>query len=173
MRGRVIVWCKGTAVGSLGFPSFPETGRVRPMGSALPLRDMRSLLHRHKWITYLVVGIFALATNGMAISRMTCLKGGHSEVSLGVKVGCCPDDVARTDGPAYNGVCCELALVKGEPDSYLPNIGIDDHITTIDLWHCVAEVSLPAPELVIPWLVSRPPPLSAPDRLTVISVQRV
>lgn len=142
-------------------------------GSILLLCNMRPLLTRHKWITYLVVGLFLVATNGMTISRMTCLKGGHSVVSLGVMVGCCPEEGDGSDAPAYRAICCELALVKGERDSYIPNIGTDDHIATIDLWHCVADVSLLAPVHNVTWLASRPPPLSAPDRLTVISVQRV
>ncbi|MCC6540681.1 MAG: hypothetical protein IT225_00520 [Flavobacteriales bacterium] len=134
---------------------------------------MRSLLQRHRWITYMVVGLFLVATNGMTISRMTCLEGGHSVLSLGVSTGCCPDEGEPSDTPTFKASCCELALVKGERDNILPNIGINHHIDTIDLWLHVTQVSPPATVRSIPWLASRPPPRSAPDRLSVISVQRV
>lgn len=134
---------------------------------------MRAFLDRHTWITYLVVGLFLLATSGTAISRMTCLEGGHSILSLGITTGCCPEEESRSDVPEYRPACCELALVQGERDNYLPNVGFALFVEEIDLWHTVVDISLPLTVQGIPWLGTRPPPLSGPDRLTAFGVQRV
>lgn len=134
---------------------------------------MRAFFDRHTWITYLVVGLFLLATSGTAISRMTCLEGGHSILSLGITTGCCPEEEGLSDVPEFRPACCELAFVQGERDNYLPNVGFDFFVEEIDLWHMVVDISLPHRMPVISWLGSRPPPLSGPDRLAAISVQRV
>lgn len=134
---------------------------------------MRAFLDRHTWITYLVVGLFLLATSGTAISRMTCLEGGHSILSLGISTGCCPAEESHSDVPEFRSACCEFALVKGERDNYLPNVGFDFFVQDIDLWHTVVDISLPNTVSSVPWLASRPPPLSGPDRLVALSVRRV
>lgn len=134
---------------------------------------MRVFLHRHTWITYLVVGLFLLATSGTAISRMTCMDGGHSVVSLGTATDCCPEEEAHGPTPEVKPACCELALVQAERDNYLPNPTYDLTVDELVLEHFVIDISLPDPVAEISWLGSRPPPLSAPDRLAVLSVQRV
>ena len=134
---------------------------------------MRAILDRHKWLTYVVVGFFLLATNGMALSRMTCLDGGHSVVSLGKATDCCPEEEAHGPTPEVKAACCELALVQGERENYLPNPGYDLAAADLVLEHSVIDLSIPEPVVNVSWLGSRPPPLSATDRLMVISVQRV
>lgn len=134
---------------------------------------MRTFLDRHKWLTYMVVGFFLLATSGTALSRMTCIDGGHSVVSLGKATGCCPEEAPHGTMPEVKAACCELALVQAESENYLPNVGFDLLVDEIDLGHMVIDISLPETKGIITWLASRPPPLSTPDRLTVISVQRV
>lgn len=134
---------------------------------------MRVLLDRHKWLTYVVVGFFLLATNGMALSRMTCLDGGHSVVSLGKATDCCPEEEEHGPTPEVKAACCELALVQGERDNYLPNPSYDLTVADLVLEHFVSDLQLPEPVVSISWLGSRPPPLAALDRLAVISVQRV
>lgn len=134
---------------------------------------MRALLDRHKWLTYVVVGFFLLATSGMALSRMTCLDGGHSVVSLGKATDCCPEEEAHGPSPEVKAACCELAMVQGERDNYLPNAGYDFTVSDLALERFVIEWSVPEPVFNVSWLGSRPPPLAVPDRLAVISVQRV
>lgn len=134
---------------------------------------MRTFLDRNKWLTYLMVGFFLLATSGMAISRMTCLEGGHSVVSLGKATDCCPEEAPHGPAPEVKAACCELATVQGDRDHYLPNSGFDGLAVEVVLHRPVAAVASLAPARALSWLGSRPPPLSAPDRLAVISVQRV
>lgn len=134
---------------------------------------MRAILHRHKWLTYMVVGFFLLATSGTALSRMTCLDGGHSVVSIGKATDCCPEEEAHGPTPEVKPACCELAMVQAERDNYLPNPSYDFTVADLVLEHFVIDISAPEPVASISWLGSRPPPLAAPDRLTVLSVQRV
>lgn len=134
---------------------------------------MRALLHRHKWLTYVVVGFFLLATNGVALSRMTCLDGGHSVVSLGMAADCCPEEEAHGPAPEVKAACCELAFVQGERGNYLPHPGYDLTVSTLVLEQSVVELPLPEPVVNVSWLGSRPPPLATVDRLAVISVQRI
>jgi hypothetical protein len=135
---------------------------------------MRAILHRNKWLTYVVLGFFLLATSGTAISRMTCLSGGHSVVSLGKATACCPQEAAHGPTAEVRAACCELTTVQAERDNYLPDHNYY-HFTVVDLVleHFVIDRSMPEPVISVSWLGSRPPPLAATDRLAVISVQRV
>ncbi len=134
---------------------------------------MRAFLDRHTWITYLVVGVFLLATSGTALSRMTCLEGGHSILSLGLATDCCPDDEEPGDRPVYRPYCCELATVQGAHGKYLPHEVLQLAAAEVVMHHCTPLVLAPMPVPQYNWLGTRPPPLSAPDRLAVLSVQRV
>ncbi len=133
---------------------------------------MRSFLQRNKWATYIVVGLFLLATSGTAISRMTCLEGGHSVVSLGMATDCCPEP-EHGDFPTVKATCCEFDLVKGDGSDYLPNTYIDLLPAALILDHAMVSIALSTPVRATTWLCSRPPPLSVTDRLAVISVQRI
>ncbi len=134
---------------------------------------MRAFLDRHTWITYLVVGVFVLATSGAALSRMTCLDGGHSVLSFGLATDCCPPDEEYGDAPMFKADCCELATVQAESDNYLPHEVLQVAVAEVAVaFHLPQEVALvPAPRCG--WLCSRPPPLSTAERLAVLSVQRV
>lgn len=134
---------------------------------------MRAFLDRHTWVTYLVVGLFLLATSGTALSRMTCLEGGHSVLSLGMATDCCPEGEAPGDLPTYEPYCCELATVQGDRDDYLPHEVLQLAVAEVTSVCCVQLVMAPALVPHVSWLGTRPPPLSAPDRLAVLSVQRV
>ncbi|MBL7950675.1 MAG: hypothetical protein JNM62_03045 [Flavobacteriales bacterium] len=134
---------------------------------------MRQLLQRHTWVTYLVVGVFLLATSGATLSRMTCLSGGHSVVSLGAATDCCPDEGPRSAVPEVKAACCELAQVQGERDYYLPDRGYFLWVPAPAMQHAAVRVMLPVVLAEVDRSGSPPPPLSAPDRLAVLSVQRV
>ncbi|HRF80190.1 MAG TPA: hypothetical protein PL070_08890 [Flavobacteriales bacterium] len=134
---------------------------------------MRAFIHRHTWLTYLVLAVFLLATSGTVLSRMTCLEGGHSVLSLGAATDCCPEEEHTSDVPTYKATCCELAMVQGEGDDYLPNNSADLLFVEAFLSFHTIEVTQPEPVVSFTWLRSRPPPLAVSDRLAVISVQRV
>lgn len=134
---------------------------------------MRAFLDRNKWATTLVAALFMLATSGISLSRMTCSDGGHSVVSLGRTAGCCPEEAPHGETPEVKPACCELALVQGERDNYLPNSGFDLLAEDVVLHHIIIEFAAPVRTTPVTWLGSRPPPLSAPDRLSVLSIQRV
>ena len=134
---------------------------------------MRAYLHRHTWLTYMVLAVFLLATSGTVLSRMTCLEGGHSVLSLGATTDCCPEDEHPSDVPSFKATCCELAMVQGEGDDYLPNNSADLLFVEAFLSFHTIEVTQHEPVVAFTWLRSRPPPLAVSDRLAVISVQRV
>lgn len=133
---------------------------------------MRAFLHRNTWFTYLVIGLFVLATSGTALSRMTCLEGGHTVLSLGLAVDCCPED-APVDHPTYKASCCELAFVQGDRADYLPNTNADALVSGLMLAVLPTVIAVPEPVRRLSWLGSRPPPIDTRDRLSVIGVQRV
>lgn len=133
---------------------------------------MRQFLQHNKWATYLVVGFFMLATSGLALTRMTCLSAGHSVLSVGVADACCAEEALATF-PTVKPVCCEVHLVQGGLEEYLPHAPLD---LVFFAWAvCDVLAPVPAPQRVVPatWLGSRPPPLSVHERLAAISVQRV
>lgn len=133
---------------------------------------MQAFLHRHTWVTYLVVGLFLLASSGTALSRMTCLEGGHSTLSLGMATSCCPAE-EQTALPTYTPYCCVLETVQGTRDNYLPHEVLQLAVADVVMLHVVPQVFTYRTPPQFNWLASRPPPLSAPDRLAVLSVQRV
>jgi hypothetical protein len=133
---------------------------------------MRRFLHKNKWVTAMVVALFMVATSGMAISRMTCLAGGHTVFSVGLASDCCPEPEQGTE-PTITAMCCELSLTQGGRDMYLPNDGMDLLPTVLILDGAVVSLVQPAPVAVSTWLQSRPPPLPVLERLAVLSVQRV
>lgn len=133
---------------------------------------MRAFLHRNKWFTYLVIGLFLLATSGTALSRMTCLEGGHTVLSLGLAVDCCPEE-APVGHPTFKASCCELAFVQGDRADYLPNSNADALVSGLMLAVLPTVTAVPEPVSRLSWLGSRPPPIDTRERLCVIGVQRV
>jgi hypothetical protein len=61
--------------------------------------------------SWLLLVLFMLGTATPAVSRMTCLQSGHSEVSVGYAEECCPEE-APTQGAAVKPVCCEVLTTE-------------------------------------------------------------
>jgi len=132
---------------------------------------VRKFLQYNRWATALVACLFMVATSGMTISRMTCLIGGHSALSIGTLADCCPDE--GHDGPIIQAQCCVHGSVKGEQQEYIVHHDVDLAPALIALYAAPrlvlsegdAPVFFPADDL--------PPPLGAPARLAVLCVHRI
>lgn len=133
---------------------------------------MRSFLHNNRWASVLVAVLLLFATSGMAITRMTCLLGGHSVVSLGALEDCCPADEG-SDVPTVKAECCALSSAQTTGD---PFVGHDDSsmaplLAVLQNVPCETMAAVP---MVLPKKPkSGPPPLRAQERLSVLSVQRI
>lgn len=133
---------------------------------------MRRLLLRHRWTSYLVTGLLLFATSGATLSRMTCLMGGHSVLSLGLATECCPK--SDTDGvPVLKSTCCDVTEARlGQPD-LLPSeqLAMDPFLNGVS-WMAPPSI---ASELVLwpEWLETRPPPKDAPERLAFLRTRSV
>lgn len=134
---------------------------------------MRTYLGRNTWVVHLMVAVHLLASSGATISRMTCLEGGHSVVVLGKASDCCPDRAPQGPAPEVKAACCEMAIVHGERDHYLPQPGFE-LLASTTLFHQVSAMVHVPKAVNGSWRSgSRPPPLSTPDRLVVLGVHRV
>lgn len=128
---------------------------------------MRRFLHRNRWFTISVVALLMFATSGMMLSRMTCLIGGHSTLSIGLIDDCCPD-TEPGQLATIAAQCCEV----GQTDQF--DINFVGH-GSLDLIALLLDVDaapfalITSPEPVAPvWLESRPPPEEAGDRLATL-----
>ncbi len=133
---------------------------------------MRSFLHSNRWVSVLVAMLLLFATSGMAITRMTCLLGGHSVVSLGALEDCCPED-EHSDVPTVKSECCDLSLAQMTGD---PFVGNDDFTITplLTVLQNVPFDTMAAVPMVLPKRPkSGPPPLRAQERSAVLSIFRV
>lgn len=133
---------------------------------------MRSFLHNNRWASVLVAVLLLFATSGMAITRMTCLIGGHSVVGLGALEDCCPED-ERSEVPTVKSECCALSLAQATGD---PFVGNDDPgiAPLLVVLQNVPFDTMAAVPMVLPKKPkSGPPPLRAQERLSVLSVQRI
>ncbi len=133
---------------------------------------MRRFLHRNTWATYCVVGLFMLAISGVAVSRMTCMSGGHVVVSVGTVADCCPE-AEHDDLPMVKAQCCDLAVAQSEQQDYLPNPDVDLAPMLLALDGALMTTVPVAKVTPTTWLRSRPPPLDVPDRLSALSIRRV
>jgi hypothetical protein len=132
---------------------------------------MRSVLQRNRWITMIMVAVFLLASSGTMLSRMTCLIGGHSELSIGLVDDCCPEEA--TDGPSISATCCATSATRSDLQDYLPNADLilQPVIAVVgQTWSIMGPVMQGSN---IAWCDTRPPPISGFDRLMAFSVQRV
>ncbi|WKZ65229.1 MAG: hypothetical protein QY325_10700 [Flavobacteriales bacterium] len=121
---------------------------------------------------FTMAALLLLGTSGVALSRMTCLMGGHSVVSVGMADDCCPEQDG-TGGMALSADCCAYTQAGGDrPDalqSQMPELALP-----VEVSDAVAVVPLP---LTVnrpwKWLDSRPPPHDAPGRLARLRVRLV
>ena len=136
------------------------------------MKQMRRLLLRHRWATYLVAGLVLFATSGTTLSRMTCLMGGHSVWSLGAAADCCPEGEAH-EGASIKALCCELSQAKAGVSAALPSVH-QDAVLLADVQQITSLVSkaVIAPVLVR-WLDTRPPPRDVSGRLAELRTHRI
>jgi len=62
-------------------------------------------------LTWCVLALFLAGTGLPAVSRMTCLMSGRSEVSVGYGRSCCPEE-APAKVPVVKPACCEVITAK-------------------------------------------------------------
>lgn len=130
---------------------------------------MRKCLENNRWAAVAVALLLLFATSGMALSRMTCLLGGHTVVSLGTTTDCCPEDEAASNMPTVSGACCALSLAQGTDDPYLGNDDAGFAPLLVVLGNAPVQLLDTAPAAIPEHRESRPPPMDAPERLAVLS----
>ncbi len=139
---------------------------------AVLLGTMRRQLHRHRWVTLAVTGLLMLATSGMALSRMTCLKAGHSVLALGQMEDCCPEGMP-VDGPAFHDVCCVFGQAGGDVLPFVPT----ETMAVSPLWFAHAVPPMVTTMIgngeALPTVFIRPPPGTGTERLAFLRTFRV
>lgn len=119
----------------------------------------------------LVTALLLLATSGLSVSRMTCLKGGFSVYTLGTTFADCGAEEMPSE-PAVRAECCTFGqVVLDQPDLH------HDRQLVVDV--PVAHTPLPG-ALVMPLsaagtekvLSSRPPP-RMDERRSLLRVYRI
>ncbi len=80
---------------------------------------MRTLrLFRNHGLAVLAMLLLLLGTAAPALARMTCVMGGHTELSVGQPEDCCPTDHAHpTD--ELKATCCEVLQAQPQRDDFV------------------------------------------------------
>lgn len=133
---------------------------------------MRRFLQYNRWATVLVVGLLLFATSGLSLTRMTCLMGGHSVLSMGLAVDCCPGGI-EAHGAQLSATCCALSQAVLDDVHLLPASDVDVDFVLIagsSIWSVEFAMD---PSRPLHWLESRPPPMALMERLAVIRTRLV
>jgi hypothetical protein len=127
-------------------------------------------LHRNRWAMAAMAMLLLLATSGITVSRMTCLMSGHSVLSLGRADDCCP--VEEREGLAFEATCCDMVQAGAEREELLP-VAATAPIALPEA-DAVATWRMPVEQHVtVRWRDGRPPPLVAPERLSLLRVRLI
>lgn len=129
-------------------------------------------LRRQRWMHAALAVLFVLAAAAPALSRITCLEAGHSQLVLGDLSDCCPEPEAAA-GATVKAQCCVATTAHAAQDAFVPAHPIA--LLALEGW------SLPAPVLVMAPVErptahawgNGPPPLAAPQRLARLHVLRI
>ncbi|MBK8613383.1 MAG: hypothetical protein IPN85_07790 [Flavobacteriales bacterium] len=116
---------------------------------------------------WMLLVLFLVGTALPAVSRMTCLMSGHSELSVGQAEECCPDE-APTTGSSVKPVCCEVLTAKPTSQPFRAQWPV---LLPISAVHALVFVEVPPPCIFRTPSVRMhrwPPPLG--DRLAAIGV---
>jgi hypothetical protein len=120
----------------------------------------------------LVAALLLLATSGLSLSRMTCLKGGFSVYTLGTTYADCSAGEVPTK-PAVRAECCTFGqVVMDQPDLH------HDRQLVVDVPGEHAPLtgrlvmSVPV-ETTSVGIASRPPPRPTDERRSLLRVYRV
>ena len=130
---------------------------------------MRRLLQQHRWITALVACLLLFATSGLSLSRMTCLMGGQSVLSVGQGSDCCPREEHDANA-TIQATCCAITQIVADHAQLLQSTTLDLDVILIALDAAPMMVALAPVQVPLRWLDSRPPPLAVPDRLASLRV---
>lgn len=156
----------------VGSQFFATWNSPCPLATAYLCHNVRRFLKHNRWATALVACLFMVATSGMTISRMTCLIGGHSALSIGTPADCCPDEEEQ-GGPTIQPQCCVHASVKGEQHEFIVHQDVDLAPALIALY-AAPRLLLSEGNAPVLFLVDDlPPPLDTPARLAVLCTQRI
>lgn len=105
------------------------------------MRSLRSF--RTHGLAVLAMLLLLLGTAAPALARMTCVMGGHTELSVGQPEDCCPTDHTHpTD--ELKATCCEVLQAQPQRDDFV----------------AATHVAVPSPPVVLmAWPVQVPFPL--------------
>ncbi len=133
---------------------------------------MRRILHRHRWATLAVTVLLLFATSGMALSRMTCLMGGHTVWAFGMLDDCCPEAEA-TDGAAITAECCVYGQAGGNVLPFVPaqELAVGQPYFDLVSFSGTRDLLLEHAHIVDP--ITGPPPISGSQRLVAHRTFRI
>ena len=117
---------------------------------------MRKFLQQNRWFTFLVIGLLLFATSGTMVSRMTCLIGGHSELTIGLVEECCPHE--EHDGAVIGPQCCDVGQTDQLESSFIAGADLHLVVFLLSLDALPFTTIISTEPTTIPWLQSRPPP---------------
>ncbi len=133
---------------------------------------MRAFLRPGRWVVFAATALLLLATSGLSLSRMTCLKGGFSVYTLGTSFAeCGVDDAPET--PVLRAECCTYGQVVVDQ----PQLHHDRAVALcVPVLH--AELFGRSPLFAHPMGVPRelgdqPPPLPSSERRSLMGVYRI
>lgn len=129
-------------------------------------------LRRTRWMHAALAALLLLAAAAPALSRMTCLEAGHSQLVLGDLRDCCPGPEAGA-GATVKAQCCVATTAHAAQDVFVPAHPIAT--VAMDDWSLPAPVVVTALAVRSPALVCGhgPPPLAATQRLARLQVLRI
>ena len=120
----------------------------------------------------LVTALLLLATSGLSLSRMTCLKGGFSVYTLGTTFAeCGAAEVPSV--PALRTECCTFGqVVLVQPDLHHDRQMVVDVPVVHAQLPGILIMSLSAPGMS-KVMASRPPPRPTDERRSLLRVYRI
>jgi hypothetical protein len=115
--------------------------------------------------------LLLFATAGPSLSRMTCMRSGHSTVALGKLADCCPEEEGT--GAGFTATCCDFGYASSPVDELLPSGSQEAALlAALPLLTALTETP-PRPAHRIGWLETRPPPLDGPERLSRMRIRLI
>ena len=123
---------------------------------------MRRFLHKHRWTVHLVVALLLFATSGTMVTRMTCLIGGHTELTIGLAEECCPHE--EHAGAVIGPQCCDIGQTDQLESSFIVQADLDLLGIFLALGSAPFITFTTPDPTPIAWLQSRPPPVDFGER---------
>lgn len=133
---------------------------------------MSAFLRPGRWVVFAATALLLLATSGLSLSRMTCLKGGFSVYTLGVSYAECGMQDAPA-APALRAKCCTFGqVVVDQPQLQ------HDRIVALCVPVQHAELFGRSPLFALPMGVpnevgDQPPPIPSSERRSLMGVYRI